>query len=238
MSEPALPLVSRRKLIVAGSASLLLAGCTSDRLFSEGVDTTTTGSIGSGFRPAIGVDSNITTSAQMYVEMVDGGHTLPAIPYKKMDQEFRRQRVINDIGLQTGTILVDTKKHFLYYALSQDELVRYGVGVGKAGFEWSGTAKVGYKKEWPVWTPPKEMIERKPILAKYAGGMPPGPENPLGSRSLYLYADGRDTLYRLHGTPEWDLIGKSMSSGCIRLLNQDIIDLYSRAPIGTQVTVR
>jgi lipoprotein-anchoring transpeptidase ErfK/SrfK len=173
----------------------------------------------------------------MYGELVDGNYTLPAIPYEKLPKQVRRQRIPNQVGIEPGSILVDTKAHYAYLGLAPDEVVRYGVGVGKAGFEWSGEAKIGRRAEWPVWTPPPEMIERKPELVKYQTGMPGGPDNPLGARSLYLFADGRDTLYRLHGTPEWDSIGKSMSSGCIRFLNHDIIDLYQRAQIGAKVVV-
>lgn len=239
---------------MAGAASL--AGCSlsgfTDQTFAgnsarvpagtpygpPGVDMTTTGSIGTNrLAPSIGLDANLTSASEMYAAFNDGTYQLPAIPYKEMDQRFRRQRVPNQVRVAPGTILVDTRNHHAYFGLSWDEAVRYGVGVGKAGFEWSGDAIIALKKEWPVWTPPAEMIERKPELVKYSGGMPGGPENPLGARSLYLYANGRDTLYRLHGTPEWDSIGKSMSSGCIRFLNHDIIDLYNRTPKGTMVRV-
>lgn len=169
--------------------------------------------------------------------MQDGEHSLPAIPYEKMDPRFRRQRVVNQTRLPVGSVLIDTRKHFAFLVVSQDEAVRYGVGIGKAGFAWSGSAVIGRKAHWPRWTPPSEMIERKPKLAKYRGGMPGGVENPLGARALYLYKDGLDTLYRLHGSPEWWTIGKSMSSGCIRFLNQDIIDLHSRIPRGSTVVV-
>ena len=115
-----------------------------------------------------------------------------------------------------------------------------GIGVGKAGFEWSGEAHIGWKQEWPKWTPPAEMIERRPDLEKYSsdnGGMPGGPTNPLGARALYLMQGNVDTLYRLHGTPQWASIGTAASSGCIRLMNQDIIDLYKRVPNGAKVVV-
>jgi lipoprotein-anchoring transpeptidase ErfK/SrfK len=115
--------------------------------------------------------------------------------------------------------------------------LRYGVGVGRDGFDWSGRAKILMKRKWPTWTPPRSMIERQPELEKYANGMPPGLDNPLGARALYLFENGRDTLYRLHGTNEPWSIGKAMSSGCIRLFNQDIIDLYDRVPRGTSVVV-
>ncbi len=229
-------LISRRSFVktVATGTGMLLAGCNSERF----VDTTTTGSVGTRSpRPAIGVDSNLRSSASMYAQQVDGQFTLDAIPYKEMDRRFRRQRVINRTGMEPGTILVNPREHHAYYVLSQDEAVRYGIGVGKAGFEWAGDAVIGRKAKWPRWTPPSEMIDRSPKLEQYRNGMPGGVENPLGARALYLFADGRDTLYRLHGTPEWQSIGKSMSSGCIRFLNQDIIDLYNRVPKGTRVRV-
>ncbi|MGI9364445.1 MAG: L,D-transpeptidase [Rhizobiaceae bacterium] len=228
--------ISRRTFVAASLAasSGLLIGCNSSRL----VDTTSTGSIGTqSRRPAIGVDANLRSSGSMYGEMVDGEYTLAAVPYEDMEGRFRRQRVVNKTGMQPGTILVDPHNHHAYYVLSHDEAVRYGIGVGKAGFEWSGDAVVGRKAKWPRWTPPAEMIERRPDLEEYRNGMPGGIDNPLGARALYLFADGRDTLYRLHGTPEWQSIGKSMSSGCIRFLNQDVIDLFQRVPVGTKVRV-
>ena len=217
-----------------GATGSLLVGCNSSRL----IDTSTTGSISTASRrPAIGVDANLRSSARMYAEMNDGEYTLAAIPYEEMEGRFRRQRVINRTGMQPGTILVDPHNHHAYYVLSHDEAVRYGIGVGKAGFEWTGDAVIGRKAVWPRWTPPAEMIERSPELEKYRNGMEGGIDNPLGARALYLFADGRDTLYRLHGTPEWQSIGKSMSSGCIRFLNQDVIDLFNRVPVGTKVRV-
>ncbi|MEP0942511.1 MAG: L,D-transpeptidase [Rhizobiaceae bacterium] len=228
--------LTRRAMITTGLASVgsVLAGCNSSRL----IDTTSTGSITSrARRPAIGVDANLRSSAAMYGEKFDGEYTLAAVPYEEMDSRFRRQRVINRTGMKPGTILVDPRNHHAYYVLSHDEAVRYGIGVGKAGFEWTGDAVIGRKAKWPRWTPPAEMIERAPALEKYRNGMDGGIENPLGARALYLFAEGRDTLYRLHGTPEWRSIGRSTSSGCIRLLNQDAIDLFNRVPVGTRVRV-
>ena len=227
------PLDRRSFLTSAGAFSgLMLAGC-SDTTFDPGIDMSSTGSI----RPSVGVDANIGSMAEMYGEKRDGEYTLASIPYDKMDARFRRQRVVYKTGMKPGTLLVNPREHHAYFILSNDEAVRYGVGVGKAGFEWSGTARIGRKKQWPTWTPPAEMIARRPELAKYATGQPGGPNNPLGARALYLFAEGRDTLYRLHGSPEWQSIGKSMSSGCIRFLNQDIVDLYNRVPNGTTVRV-
>ncbi len=138
-----------------------------------------------------------------------------------------------------GTIIVDPRSRFLYLVVENGRAIRYGVGVGEAGMEFRGTATVQEKKEWPRWTPTPAMIRREP--ARYAGwakGMDGGSQNPLGARALYLFKNGKDTLYHIHGTTEPDSIGKAVSSGCIRMLNQDIIDLYNRVPKGAKVVVR
>jgi lipoprotein-anchoring transpeptidase ErfK/SrfK len=140
-------------------------------------------------------------------------------------------------GERPGTIVVNTSERHLYLVLEGGQAIRYGVGIGREGFAWSGKAKVGRKAEWPVWTPTREMMERQPETREFANGMPPGLTNPLGARALYIYQDGRDTLYRLHGTMEVWSIGGAVSSGCVRLLFHDIIDLYSRAPVGTPIVV-
>ena len=164
----------------------------------------------------------------MYAARTDEGYQLPAIPVAKLDPKFVRQIVSDPTGEKPGTIVVDVSEHFLYLVRDGGKAIRYGVSLGKAGFGWTGSAVVQARKKWPVWTPPPEMIQRRPELAKYKDGMPPGPQSPLGARALYLFRDGKDTMYRLHGTPEWDSIGKNASSGCVRFMNQDIIDLYSR----------
>lgn len=176
--------------------------------------------------------------ATLYAAVTDGGHRLPAIPYEKLDKRFLRQVVIDPSLSKPGSIVVDSTAKFLYFIVENGKAIRYGVSLGKAGFDWVGNANVEYKKAWPVWTPPPEMIERKPELAKYADGMPPGPQSPLGARALYLFRNGRDTMYRLHGTPEWNSIGKNASSGCVRMLNQDVIDLFNRVSGPTPVNVR
>ncbi|MEM9332121.1 MAG: L,D-transpeptidase [Pseudomonadota bacterium] len=173
-----------------------------------------------------------------YGAVVDGGFQLPRIPLSKVDKQFLRQIVDYPTKERPGTIIVDVPKRFLYLVEPNGKAVRYGVGVGKQGFAWAGNATIGWKREWPTWTPPAPMIRRKPELARWRGGMPPGLNNPLGPRALYLMKGGRDTLYRLHGTPEWWSIGKAVSSGCIRLMNQDIIDLYERVKPGAKVIVR
>ena len=173
-----------------------------------------------------------------YRTVKDGDFKLPAIPITKVDKKFRRQIVEYQTKQRPGTIVVDVSKRFLYLVQGNGKAVRYGIGVGKQGFTWSGNATVGWKKEWPTWTPPSRMIQRKPELRRWAGGMPPGLNNPLGPRAMYLMKGGKDTLYRLHGTPEWWTIGTAASSGCIRLMNQDIIDLYERVKPGARVIVR
>lgn len=173
-----------------------------------------------------------------YGSRKDAGYQLPAIPVSKLPRQYHRQVVRYDTDEKPGTIIVDTKEKFLYFVMPEGKAMRYGIGVGREGFEWTGTARIAYKREWPVWTPPPAMIKRQPELAKWAGGQPPGIMNPLGARALYLYRGGNDSGYRLHGTPVWQSIGKAMSSGCIRLINQDIIDLYERAEVGAKVIVK
>src|SRR5689334_22755553 len=138
-----------------------------------------------------------------------------------------------------GTVIINTGERRLYYVLASGRAIRYGIGVGRQGFEWSGVAQIGFMRSWPEWHPPKEMIARE--LRQYGRRlpdvMPGGPENPLGARALYLYQGNRDTLYRIHGTNAPQTIGQAMSSGCIRMLNEEVIDLHDRVRIGTKVIV-
>ncbi|MGQ0486712.1 MAG: L,D-transpeptidase [Hyphomicrobiales bacterium] len=136
-----------------------------------------------------------------------------------------------------GTIIVDTVARVLYHVLGRETAMRYGVAVGREGYDWAGIAAIGRKEEWPVWTPPADMIARKPELGKFANGMPGGPDNPLGARALYLFEGERDTLFRIHGTNEPQSIGSAASSGCIRMLNEEVSELYDYAEIGTKVIV-
>ena len=138
---------------------------------------------------------------------------------------------------QPGTMIINTDERALYYVNGDDSAIRYGVAVGRAGFDWSGIAKIGRKVEWPKWTPPSAMIRRKPELAKWRNGMPGGPENPLGSRALYLFTKSGDTGFRIHGTNEPESIGSAASSGCIRMLNEEVEELYDAVQIGTKVIV-
>ena len=162
---------------------------------------------------------------------------VPPVDLSRIDRRYHRQYVDYDGPYPRGTIVVDTGSRFLYLVGARDKTIRYGIGVGREGFAWSGRATIGRKAAWPRWTPTQDMIRRDPRLQRWAGGMDPSTGNPLGARALYLYQGGADTLYRLHGTNEPWSIGQAVSSGCVRLLNIDIIDLYERVPVGTEVVV-
>jgi lipoprotein-anchoring transpeptidase ErfK/SrfK len=157
----------------------------------------------------------------------------------EVDPRFLRQEVDFPASHPVGSIVVDPGERYLYYVQSRGRAIRYGVGVGRAGYQFKGSATVGRKAVWPRWTPTPNMIADNPEKnGPWAGGMEPGLDNPLGARALYLYAGGRDTMYRIHGTNEPSSIGENVSSGCVRMFNQDVIDLHDRAPIGAQVIVR
>jgi lipoprotein-anchoring transpeptidase ErfK/SrfK len=137
-------------------------------------------------------------------------------------------------GEAPGTITVDTGNRYLYLSMAGGQAVRYDVGVGREGFEWSGRAAIGRKAEWPAWTPPAAMLKRRPDLPRHMTG---GVDNPLGARAMYLYSGNRDTMFRIHGSNEPWTIGQAVSSGCIRMLNADVEDLYDRVRVGTRVVV-
>jgi lipoprotein-anchoring transpeptidase ErfK/SrfK len=181
---------------------------------------------------------------RVFLSVLASGLTAAAFPglaraAKQKRQLYQGAEVVSlDTYEQPGTVIVDTRDRVLYYTMDGGEAIRYGVAVGKEGFSWAGIAQVGRKTEWPRWTPPASMIQRRPELARYANGMPGGiPENPLGARALYLFANGRDTLFRIHGTNEPQSIGTAASSGCIRMLNEEVVELYDGVHIGTKVIV-
>jgi lipoprotein-anchoring transpeptidase ErfK/SrfK len=155
----------------------------------------------------------------------------------KVPAKFRRRMVRFNGEYPAGTIVVDTRRKYLYFVQGGGRAMRYGIGVGRQGFSWSGDAIIRRKAKWPTWTPPAAMVERDPFAAEWADGMPGGPRNPLGARALYLYQGNVDTLYRIHGTFVPSSIGKAVSSGCIRMINADVADLYNRVPTGTRVVV-
>ncbi|MDH3196568.1 MAG: L,D-transpeptidase [Hyphomicrobiales bacterium] len=159
----------------------------------------------------------------------------PAVqPQRIIHPKYLPSIVRYDTAEQPGTIIIDPQAKYLYLVQDGGLARRYGVGVGREGFGWSGTVKVGRKAEWPRWVPPAEMRKRQPDLPEFMEG---GPNNPLGARALYLFNGGRDTLYRIHGSNEPWTIGQAVSSGCIRMRNEDVTELYSRVGIGTRVIV-
>ncbi|WEZ83966.1 L,D-transpeptidase [Rhizobium sp. 32-5/1] len=200
--------ISRRGLLLGFSA--LLAGCS-----------------------ASGVDHRAN-----YAALPNEPYPLKAVPLEKIKPELRRQEVAYTTTEKAGTIVVDTPARRLYYVLGNGRAMRYGVGVGRNGYALAGVAYIGRKAEWPTWTPTQNMIRRDPGKnMKYAGGLPGGPNNPLGARAIYLYRGGNDTHFRIHGTNQPQSIGLAMSSGCVRMMNHDVIDLYSRVESGGRVVV-
>jgi lipoprotein-anchoring transpeptidase ErfK/SrfK len=223
--------ISRRRFIAGAAAtvSVGVAGCQSSPPPGPVAEAT--------------VSTYPSDFATMYGPVYGEPFPVPAIEPSNVDPAFMRKLVPYPTSEPAGTIVIDPAAHYLYSVRENGMAVRYGVGVGRQGFSWSGDATIEAKREWPDWYPPKEMIDRQPELdpiltdLQSGRGVPGGPKNPLGARAMYLYQNGKDTLYRIHGTFEPWTIGKSVSSGCIRMINQDVIDLYNRTPIGTRVVV-
>ncbi|WP_029062021.1 L,D-transpeptidase [Labrenzia sp. DG1229] len=214
--------LSRRHLVFA--VPFLLAAC-------QGKQKST---VQAGLTP---LSDGTPNYASAYAPVRDGGFSLPGIDYQAFDPKYLRQTVFYPTRYPAGTIVVDPKKKFLYLVQPGGRAVRYGIGVGRAGFAWNGEAVIRFKREWPKWFPPDEMIERDPKLEKYRDGQEGGPRNPIGARGLYLWQGNKDTLYRIHSTNQPSSIGTNASSGCIRMWHQDIIDLYKRVELGTKVVV-
>ncbi|MBV8183376.1 MAG: L,D-transpeptidase [Hyphomicrobiales bacterium] len=192
-------------------------------------------SVGICAMPALRAFAQTDDEAAYFAGTVeDNGYVYRRTNMDRIDPVWRKQLVNYVHSEQPGTIVVDTKAHFLYVAFENNTALRYGVGVGKEGFKWYGRAQVERKALWPGWTPPPEMLARRPELPRHMEG---GPDNPLGPRAMYLYRDGHDLDYRLHGTVEPWSIGSDVSSGCIRLLPEHVIDLFQRTPVGTKVLV-
>lgn len=175
-------------------------------------------------------DTRIRTAAINSPDYFAGGYAAP----QPASPIATRALVIDPTRQPAGTITIDTQNRALFYSLGNGEAIRYGVGVGREGFAWRGSANVGRKAAWPSWTPPAEMLKRRPDLPRFMEG---GIDNPLGARALYLYRGAKDTLFRIHGTNEPWTIGQAVSSGCIRMLNDDVTDLFQRVRVGARVVV-
>lgn len=184
-----------------------------------------------------GCSSTTLNSQTNYAALPDEKFPLRQVPIDKIKPELRRTEVAYEGSYAPGTIIVDTPARRAYYILGDGRAMRYGVGVGREGLAFAGNAYVGRKGEWPSWTPTENMQRREERYRKLAGGMPGGPNNPLGARAMYLYRGGGDTHFRIHGTNQPQSIGLAMSSGCIRMMNHDVIDLYSRVEVGARVVV-
>ena len=217
--------ITRRALVFA--APLILAGCAPQGSAPGG------GALNAG---GAALDPRY---AAIYGPAANEPFPVDAVDLSQSQPRYLRQEVAYQTAEPPGTVVVDPNSRFLYLVQGNGRALRYGVGVGKVeAFNFRGEAKIGRKAEWPRWTPTPDMIAREPQrYGPYRGGMAGGVGNPLGARALYLYKDGRDTDYRLHGTIEPWTIGTKVSSGCIRLLNQDVIDLYRRVPVGARVIV-
>lgn len=208
--------------VVAFAFPALLAACAS-----------TTGTM-----PVAAVTPEIRPDATRYAALTNEPFPVAAVPPSQLKPQYMRQTVDYPTRQPPGTVVVDPQNKYLYLVQQGGKALRYGVGVGREGMAWSGTANIAYKRQWPRWTPTQDMIAREPgKYKKWANGMDGGARNPLGARAMYLFEGGKDTLYRIHGTTEPWSIGKAMSSGCIRMMNQDVIDLYARVPDGAKVVV-
>ncbi|BDA83382.1 hypothetical protein Sa4125_09240 [Aureimonas sp. SA4125] len=179
----------------------------------------------------------LSSSSASYAAINDGGFSVAQVPIDRVPARYRRQTVAYASPYAPGTIVIDPSKNFLYLIEPGGRALRYGVSTGDGAFSWAGSAQIGRKAHWPSWSPTPEMIARSAGTGTKPKGRAPGALNPLGARALYLFQDGRDTLYRVHGTSEWWSIGRTASLGCIRLLNQDVIDLFDRVPLHATVIV-
>ncbi|MDO8874763.1 MAG: L,D-transpeptidase [Pseudolabrys sp.] len=204
--------------------SLLAAGCT-----TTATPTSAVTQLLESIRPATLANYGPQTNEKFPVAAIDTS---------RIQTKNLRQLVDYRTSERPGTIVGDTGNRFVYLVQNGGKAMRYGVGVGREGLAFTGTANIAWKQEWPKWTPTPEMIRREPAkYVQWSGGMEGGANNPLGARALYLFKNGKDTLFRIHGTNEPETIGQAVSSGCIRMMNQDVIDLYRRVPTGSKVVV-
>lgn len=232
------PMLDRRRfslsLLLAGASGL--AGCYAPRSGPGGDEP-----------PGEGRGLSRTLArpnyAETYAAYPGERFAVPAVNWRNINPRFLRQTVDYPWSEPVGSVVVDPGAYHLYFVESPGRATRYGVGVGREGFGWSGPARINMKRDWPDWVPPREMVERDPdIRARLQPtprglGIRGGPLSPLGARAMYLFGEGRDLGYRIHGTTEPETVGTNVSSGCIRMINQDIVHLYTRAMLGTPVTV-
>lgn len=231
-----------RRLFGIGAASTAAAGLSACSSSSRGIpfagtlfDEPSPG----GSRASLGRSDY----GAIYASYPGEQYPVPAFRFNQVDPIFLRQTVAYDGPAPPGTIVVAPAERHLYFIEPGRRATRYGVGVGRDGFAWSGDARINMRRSWPDWVPPQEMVARDPdirsqlVSTPRGQGVPGGPHNPLGARAMYLFAKGGDTGYRIHGTTEPETIGTNVSSGCIRMVNQDVIHLYGRAPDGTKVLV-
>ena len=229
-------MITRRIFASTGlvAATAALSGCSSLDLAQDGMPV-------SRIPPARTLER--PDYAAVYGEYAGERHAIRAFDFGQMDPVFLRQTVVYRGREPAGTVIVDTPARQLYFIEAPGKATRYGVGVGREGFAWQGGAKINLKRDWPDWVPPAEMVARLPEIrdelqpTSRGMGIPGGPRSPLGARAMYLFGEGRDLGFRIHGTTEPETIGTNVSSGCIRMINQDIAHLYTRAAIGTPVMV-
>jgi len=232
-------MLSRRSFSVGGASAVasVLSACSGSGSFAE-LESAPTAT-----QKALTRTLERPNYKAIYGEYSGEPFRIAAFDYQRMDPQFLRQSVEYGGSEQVGTIIVDPHSKVLHFVETPGRATRYGVGVGREGFSWAGDAQINMKRNWPDWIPPQDMIERTPeIVAQLERtprgmGVPGGPRSPLGARSMYLFGGGRDLGYRIHGTTEPETIGTNVSSGCIRMINQDIAHLYTRAAIGTRVIV-
>lgn len=217
------PVRLNRRFLLLGAGSLALAGCVSTP------------------EPEPEPEPLPPVRPSMYDTLPEERFDVPAVDVSQMEPQWWRREVDYETDEAPGTLVVETGTKYLYHVRPNGRAMRYGIGVGRQGFSWQGRAIIAYKRVWPRWTPPDSMVARQPELEPYSianGGMDPGPTNPMGARGLYIHQNGRDTIYRIHGTHQPWTIGRSISSGCIRLINQDIIHLHDNVRDGSALVVR
>ena len=186
--------------------------------------------------PEVAMDK-VPVDPSHYAARSDGNRMISAIDVAEYHPELLKNEVAFETTEAPGTVVIDTEGPFLYLVQGEGRALRYGIAIGREGFDWKGTGTIARNAKWPTWTPPPEMIEREPHLEKWKAGMPGGETNPLGARALYIYFGGSDSGYRIHGTNQPRSIGYAASSGCFRMINQDVIDLYEQVQRGAKVVV-